>query len=509
MAHSKCNSYFLQPSALAALSRGLIGKLKPVLTLDEGATPFTLLDFFDRPLLRSGRLLLEAGETLELMMPDRRVLSQLAQRNGRFVSDFQAGPVKKALADLSPLRSLSPIGSGTLRHGTLALLDDDQKTQCRAYLQVFVCAGEERGAVVTLQGLRGYDKSLSELRKHVEACGGASLSLDGLYGEIFSEQNAYDAKPELMVAPDDTAFDAATNIISAYIPVARANEGGIIEDHDTAFLHDYRSALRKIRSVLSLFKGVYEKDQSDDLKARLSDLMKPTGRLRDLDVYLLERQQSYDLLPETLHGGLDTMFGMFAQERKAEKTNLTRHLASKTHGKEIAKLAKLFAKREKLYPGPAADLNAHDYACDLIWNRYRKICAIADGIGPESDDAEVHRLRIHCKKLRYLMEFFNPIFPKQDFKPLLKPLKHLQDSLGLFNDYSVQQLSLQDFLWAGNNWPDGVDQEVAQSVGALTAVLHRQQLDVRVKVVESFAQFSSPKTQKTFRHLFHQRRDIQ
>jgi hypothetical protein len=47
------------------------------------------------------------------------------------------------------------------------------------------------------------------------------------------------------------------------------------------------------------------------LKASFSAMMVPTGRLRDLDVYLLERRQYYGLLPKILHGGLDAMFSMF------------------------------------------------------------------------------------------------------------------------------------------------------------------------------------------------------
>ena len=105
------------------------------------------------------------------------------------------------------------------------------------------------------------------------------------------------------------------------------------------------------------------------------------------------------------------------------------------------------------------------------------------------------------------MEFFGPLFPKRDFMSVLKPLKHLQDNLGLFNDYAVQQVSLQGLPWGGSERPDAVKLEAAQSVGALIAVLHRRQLEERVKVVESFAQFNSPQMQKTFRDLFHHRRD--
>ena len=490
-----------------SLAGGSFGKLTPVLTWDEGMAHFTILDCFDQSLRHSDRLLLEIGGSFDLLMADGQILSQSANRKGQFVTNFQEGPVKTALADISPLRSLLPVGSGELRQGTLALMDDDQKTHCRAYLHALTDTGGSGVILITLQGLRGYDKSLNALRNQIAVCGGRTLDHDGLYTEIFPRKVAYNAKPEIAIKPDDATYDAASDIISTYLPIARANEGGIIADHDTEFLHDYRIALRKIRSVLSLFKEVYDADQTADLKARFSDLMTPTGRLRDLDVYLLEKQRSYDLLPTSLHSGLDAMFKMFTAERKAAQAKLADHLRSTRYQTEIASLTKLFGKRKKLKSGSNASLAAQDYACSLIWKRYRKVCKIGAAIGPEMPDAEVHALRIHCKKLRYLMEFFGPLFPKPAFKSLLRPLKLLQDNLGLFNDYSVQQISLQDFLRNASDKPSGSNLAIAQSVGALTAVLHGRQIEERAKIVESFAQFNGPETQATFRDLFHDGRD--
>jgi hypothetical protein len=94
------------------LATAQIGKLTPVLTQDDVAVPFTVLDCFDQSLRRSNRLLLETGNTFALFLPDGRVVSQTAKRNGQFVAKFQERPVKQALADLSPLHSLLPVGSG-------------------------------------------------------------------------------------------------------------------------------------------------------------------------------------------------------------------------------------------------------------------------------------------------------------------------------------------------------------------------------------------------------------
>lgn len=495
---------FLMPTeAVDDLSAAPVGKLTPVLRQEEETASFTLYDTFDQTLRNGRRVLIAIDDRLELWDSDGATLSQPGERSCTFVADMADGPVKHALSNLPALRSLMAVGTGQLRLSEIALVDDEEKTQARASLRLLSADGAGSVAVAALQGLRGYDKALSKLADRVADCAGVPLREGDLYARLFPTHRPYVAKPDIGISRDEASFDAASDIIAAYLPVARQNETGIIEDIDTEFLHDYRIALRKIRSVLSLFKGVYSEDQTRDLKARFSALMAPTGQLRDLDVYLLDRGGFYDLLPDSLHRGLDRMFDMFAEERQDTHKALSRHLRSKAYDREIDKLAKLFDSRKKLQRGPNADLPAYDFACKLIWKRYRKICKVAAGLDADSADEEVHQLRIHCKKLRYLMEFFGPVFPESDFKKLIKPLKRLQDNLGLFNDSSVQQESLQAFVAGLDHGDQAGNLELAQSVGALVAVLHQRQLEERGKVVDSFAHFNSDGTQQTFRDLFH------
>uniref|UniRef100_A0A2A3JW13 Metal-binding protein n=1 Tax=Alloyangia mangrovi TaxID=1779329 RepID=A0A2A3JW13_9RHOB len=494
--------YFLPETALEQLMEASAGGLVPRLVWQEGSSPFQVRDSFDQGLRGSGRLLIEAEDRVELLRPEGAPLVQPGTPGGRFVTDLPEGPVKDALSDLSPLRCLLPVGAGTLRRGTLSLLDDEGKTQARALL--FELAATEGGTALGLQvqGLRGYDKALLRLRGMVEDAGGAALGDCALYTELFPGRSDYSPKPVVPLDRETRAFDAASDIIAAYLPVARANEAGVIADDDTEFLHDYRIALRKIRSVLSLFRDVYDPELTAELKARFSALMTSTGRLRDLDVYLLERGGFYAMVPASLHGGLDRMFALFAEERTEEHQSLAAHLRSAAYRKEIKALSKLFDKRKKLARGARADLPAYPFACKLIWKRYRRICAIAEAIDEGTPDHEVHELRIHCKKLRYLMEFFAPLFPGKPFKQIIKPLKKLQDNLGLFNDYSVQQESLQAFLGRLEGATPG-NLQIAQSVGALVLVLHERQLAERARVVGSFAAFNSDETRQTFRDLFH------
>ncbi|NLC36823.1 MAG: CHAD domain-containing protein [Alcaligenaceae bacterium] len=507
MNQSKIHFQLLLPSSVDHLITQPVGKLLPVSAQETESTTFTALDCFDQPLRHSGRLLLEIDGDFELLRDDGPLVFQSATGQPRFINDFADGPLRQALSDLSPLRKLLPVGAGTRQQMLLAFIDDEGKTHCRARLLKFASETGPKFSLVELQGVRGYGKSLQQLRAHIERLGGAQVDCGALYKQLFPTLALYNAKAEIAIHSSETAFDAANKIIASCLPIMQANEAGIMADHDTEFLHDYRVQLRKIRSVLSLFKGVYDDAQTADLKARFSALAAPTGRLRDLDVYLLERDTYHDYLPESLHDGLDALLDLFSDERASEQEKLSQHLRSAAYKREVNRLAKLFKRQKDLAPGPNADQSAHDYACEQIWQHYRKVRKAALRIGPDTPDEEVHDLRIRCKKLRYLIEFFSTVFPKPALNKLLKPLKRLQDNLGLFNDYSVQQESLQAFLQKPGSGKGDSDLSIAQSVGALIAVLHGRQLEERNKALVSLARFNRPDVQQTFSDLFQNRKD--
>ena len=489
-----------------ALAEDVLGPQVGTLDLDVTvleSAPFDLLDDFDGSIRAAGQVLIQTGPCLILHDEDG-ALAQKAGRPGTLVADLAAGPVRAALREVSPLRSLLSMGSGTLRQRQLSLTDDEGKTQVRAQLTTLQPKG--KGVPVTfaaLQGLRGYDSARDALRRHLEAAAPGADSLAAVPGLLFPDHVPYTAKPAIPVAGDDPAWRVANAIVTAYLQVARRNEAGIVADHDTEFLHDYRVTLRKIRSVVSLFKGVYAEAQTTELKQATSELMAPTGRLRDLDVYLLARDDYFAMLPPSLHEGLGLMFTMLEKERRRAQKAVAADLTSAGHDRAMAGLQALFATPDRPLKGPEADRPVRDYARQLIWKRYRKACKIARGITAQTPDAQIHELRIVCKKLRYLIEFFAPLFPPEAVKPLLKPLKKLQDTLGLFNDYSVQQVALRDFMQAHEPIGQKKDLILAQSIGALIAVLHVRQTEERARIMSRFSRFDSAEIRAQFRTLFH------
>ncbi|MBM3606479.1 MAG: CHAD domain-containing protein [Alphaproteobacteria bacterium] len=476
-----------------------VGLVDPVAT-----GSFALLDSFDQSIRGRGRVLIETEEVLALYH-DWGAITQDSRRSGSWVHNLASGPVRDALEELFPTRRLLSVGTGTISRRRLVLTDDEGKTQARAELVTLRPRSKGRPVTLTsLQGLRGYHNALQLLRERVNRAAMPSLNgITDLVDVLFPEDEPHVATPDVQINLADTVFCAANKFISAYLDVAHRNQTGIVADHDTGFLNDYCVALCKISSVISLFDGIYSDKQTAALKTSFSELMAPTGRLRNLDVYLFGREDYHSMLPETLHEGLTLMFRIFAEERQREHKTIVTWFHDARYRASIAMLEARFRRGTGLAKGPVADRPVQGYACALIWTCYRNICKMASAITADTPDEQVDELRILCKKLRDLMELVAPVLPMNELGLLLRPLKGLQDNLGRFNDYSVQQVALQDFMNRRLSGSRKQDLMLAQSIGALIAVLHARQKEERTKVMSSFSKLDSPGIRSNFRDLFH------
>ena len=467
-----------------------------------------VLDTFDTQVRQAGRCLIGAGGELVLFGPEPA--EQTAPLPG-FVGNMAPGPVTDQLAGIvDPLRRLLEQVPARADGVTLRMVDELDKTVARCRLWQITPPQDSEpdakpGPAITIAEflpLRGYDDEMAALEALITSLGRPLADAGAAQAALLGPRADYRNKPVIPMTPDAAAFDVATAFLSTNLAVARQNEPGVIDDLDSEFLHDYRVALRRVRSVLSLFKGVYSPAQTDALKARFGALMARTGRLRDLDVYMLERDRYAALVPAPFRPGIHKLFDALASDRKGAHDALRRQFRSAAYDRDMTDLAALLAASKRLDRGPAAGEPARDYARALIWKRYRKVCRIAATIDDATPDEQVHELRIQGKKLRYLIEFFSPLFDAQETAKVMKSLKKLQNTLGAFNDYSVQQAEMVEMLARldPRRTPDVVD--CAASVGALVTLVHQKQLEARGRVVARFAEFDAPETRDKVRALF-------
>lgn len=461
-----------------------------------------LLDTFDNELLLSGKILLQVGDRLWLQnLKSGLFAEQRAAAGWSFVTELEEGAVASQLDRVAKLRALIPVAAVVVRKDKGSILDDEGKTRVRFGNLVFIMGKKTAGIGIT-QPLRGYGKAHEDVEKWLLQLGGIPCSLaTDLYNAIGVSDAFYSAKPVLQLSSKATVKKSAMTIINAFLGVSRRNEDGVVADYDTEFLHDYRVSLRKVRSVLSLFKGSFGEEDTNRLKSEFAELMQQTNKLRDLDVYLLDQKNYYSMVPTTTHAGLDELFAGLKKTRKAEHKKVVKYISAKKYLSQMEGLKKLFLKDENLGSGENSGKNGRVYGCQLILKRYKKVCKIARSIDKNTEDEVVHELRIHCKKLRYLMEFFTPFFPESEIKALVKSLKQLQDNLGRFNDYSVQQLFLKNIL-ISEDYSSDKGLIVAESIGALTAMLYRLQCKERNLVMKNFRLFDSLEIRASFNELF-------
>lgn len=466
--------------------------------------PVTALDNFDNQLAQRNKVLLQSATEVYLLDGQGLLVFPMSQKTmGLFPQDITDPAMQTALSGLEELRRLVPVAEYTLEHCEARLLDDNQKTCARLQLLRVESATGVHATWIELSPLRGYEKAFKLIRQQLLELG-ANEDAEPLQllQQLGYSDSGYSSNPPIELTSDLTALVAARRIVSTYITVARQNEAGVIDDLDTEFLHDYRVSLRRIRSLISLFKGVWAEPVELQLKQRFSALMKITNRLRDLDVYLLDQASYYTMLPAAMHPGVDDIFTFFQRERAQQSRQLATHLQSAAYKHEITRLQQLFDNDEDgLAAGSRAEDNVLSYGCSLISKRYKKVCKIASKIDDSTPDDEVHQLRLQCKKLRYLLDFFKPLLDGKKVISLIKSLKSLQDNLGRFNDYSAQQLALQGFLDQQLDSGQEVSPKMIEAIGALVVLKHQMQLKERALIMGSFAAFNSDKTRSTINSL--------
>jgi len=122
-------------------------------------------------------------------------------------------------------------------------------------------------------------------------------------------------------------------------------------------------------------------------------------------------------------------------------------------------------------------------------------------INRDSPAEALHELRKSCKKLRYLMEFFQSLYPGRGFRRLLKSVKVLLDNLGDFQDFEVQAHTLRGF--AEQMSEEGkADADTLIAMGILVGDLLEGQAQARAEFAERFANFSEKENRRAFKRLF-------
>ena len=408
--------------------------------------------------------------------------------------------VRHIVEPLLDCRALIAVCNLDFETYSLNILNSDEKIILRLILEDHELFDNR----IILLPIKGYDKATEQIVELLTTDFGLvpnhkPLLLTALHMQG-RKPNDYSSKLNINLDPDMRADIATKYIYSHLLKAIKDNEQGTIADIDSEFLHDFRVAVRRTRAGLSQLKNLLPENSSQYYTDFFSWLGQVTGTTRDLDVYLLNFANYKDSLPESMRDDLLPLYDFLlikqnqAQKELATKLRSTRYLTTISEWEQYLK-----AQAPLMPVEPNAKLSIKQLADRRIWKNFKRVLQEGDVITEHSPAETLHDLRKSCKKLRYLMEFFQNLYPEQQIKVFIKNLKGLQEVLGDFQDYAIQESTLKQF--SEEMLANQVPSNTLLAMGVLIQNLDTLRTQAREDFSAKFSHFKHQDNQETLKLL--------
>ena len=296
--------------------------------------------------------------------------------------------------------------------------------------------------------------------------------------------------PSLALPPGISVDEALGTIFRAGAGHCAANHDAVLDHSDPEGVHQFRVALRRLRSALSAFKGVLSAADAAGLESEAKHLIGLLGPARDWDVFITEtlaavRQARPD--DETL----DRLAAAAEEERVRayERAEALRAPEYTTFLLRFGRWIETAGWREQADRAVLDQPLAH-LAGPILDERHERVIKRGRGFKRLSD-GRLHRLRIELKKLRYAGEFFAAQFPDINPRSYIKAARRLQDDLGRLNDAAVAEQRLTELLHAHRN--NGDYAAIGMAAGQVIGWHARACAEARTRTAEDWRAFAAAK----------------
>ncbi len=436
------------------------------------------------------------------------------------LTDLAGGPVGVRIAGLVAPRALIPVVTTSTNTVVYRLLNGDSKTVARLLIDRPSLAGPQSprsgsaGPVslpprLAIAGVRGYQSQERRATRLVAAVpgikpGAAPPFADALRA-IGRRPGDYSNKVDADITAAMPASVAASAILLRLLDTIDANVDGVLKDIDTEFLHDLRVSVRRTRSALKLFGDAIDgltAAEHEFFAAEFKWVGDLTTSTRDLDVHLLDFEDTARGLAAAKPDDLEPFRAYLEQRRRREFRTLSRGLRSARFTALTqewrAKLNKIQqdsvmptrggrTRSGELYraPGGTAGL----LAAERTRVAFARVAKRGAAITADTPAEALHDLRKRCKELRYALEFFAPLHDPAGYAKVVGDLKQLQNCLGEFQDTAVQIgeiRTLATAMLAAREAPA----VTLLAMGEITAGLAARQRAARADFERRFAAFA-------------------
>lgn len=198
---------------------------------------------------------------------------------------------------------------------------------------------------------------------------------------------------------------------------------------DSEALHDFRVAVRRLRSLLRAYRPFVGRAAGRKIRRRLRELARATNAGRDAEVQIKWLEARRDALRRHERAGLNWLL------RELRRTKRETYTITKREGRRTFAKLDGALRRRLADVVPDEPMSFRRAFGTLLQEHAEDLAEHLAGIRHAEDQEHKHQTRLSAKRLRYLLE---PVAPALDRgKAAIKRLKALQDLLGELNDVHV------------------------------------------------------------------------
>ncbi len=255
------------------------------------------------------------------------------------------------------------------------------------------------------------------------------------------------AKSEKSISPYSIAISASQILLSDLSIKILFYQEKISEKTEPEALHDYRIAIRRVRSLLSHLDEVFPEPGLSQYRVDFAELTSKTNMLRDLEVCIDMLLTIESVYPSVQTEQIQSLVDFMCNKEKKERDYLIRYLNSSENlnfmdgwSKYLDQTKHLEIKMER------SDSPIRLVAAEAICYRYLKLVKLARKTASRTSIEKIHIIRKYGKKLRYRIDAFSILYSHKVVKKNLGELKKFQEKLGKMQDIEVQTRLIADII---------------------------------------------------------------
>lgn len=236
-----------------------------------------------------------------------------------------------------------------------------------------------------------------------------------------------------LALPDLLVDEGARRLALAYLEHVADARIRMTVAADPEALHDYRVAIRRLRSCVRAYGRQLRSSVAARTRRRLRRLARATNRTRDLDVQLAWLDRGGTAAGADERSAIEWLAARM-QAARGRSTAKMLALDTRLFPRVQARLGlRLSRYRARLEPDETTVRRATaTVTAGLVSGAAARLRDRLAGVSGYADFEPLHRARIAAKRLRYVLEPFSPFLPSCE--PVINRLKELQAGLGDVHD---------------------------------------------------------------------------